>query len=246
MLALCVRPYQADLAQREPRERAQARRRACGRFDAGNQRLGTQRLVQRERAHASCASRCYGEVGDTSALVFDKVEAFVGNFWAQKSGEQIISTVAEALHAQGIRAVYGDQREAFMISAAFARHGIDFREMTWTAPSKERAVGTVRRWLADGMLYLPEHERLRDELLEFEERTTAAGGFTFAARGSGHDDFVALLLTAAMADHDGWLRGSPVRHPTLLDALKNASARDMGRMQTALLGRKGSFLPFFK
>jgi hypothetical protein len=185
-------------------------------------------------------------VGEESALVFDKVEAFVGNFWAQKSGEQIIQTIAEALHAQGIRSVFGDQREAFMISAAFGRHGITFHEMTWTAPSKERAVGTVRRWLADGTLYLPEHERLQDELLEFEERMTPAGGFTFAARGSGHDDFVALLLTAAMADHDGWLAGSPVRHPTLFDALKKASPQDMQRLQTSMFGRKGSFLPFFK
>ncbi len=166
------------------------------------------------------------DVGGKKALVFDKVEAFVGSFWAQKSGEEIVLAIAEALKAQGIRHVFGDQRESYMISAAFGRHGVTFREMTWTAPSKERAVGTTRRWLADGMLYLPEHERLKDELLEFEERTTTAGGFTFAARGTGHDDFVALLLTAAMADAEKKIPGSPSRRLTMLGALKQVVDRE--------------------
>ncbi|MEI9951627.1 MAG: hypothetical protein WDO74_22270 [Pseudomonadota bacterium] len=161
------------------------------------------------------------DVGGRKALVFDKIEGFVGTFWAQKSGEQIIQAIAEALKAQGIRRVFGDQRESFMIGAAFSRHYLTFQEMTWTAPSKERAVGTVRRWLADGMVYLPEHEKLKDELLEFEERTTAAGGFTFAARGTGHDDFVALLLTAAMADAERKIPGSPSRRGiTMIEALQ--------------------------
>jgi hypothetical protein len=165
-------------------------------------------------------------VGAKKALVFDKVEAFAGNFWAQKSGEEIVLTIAEALKAQGIRHVFGDQRESYMISAAFRRHSVTFQEMTWSAPSKERAVGTTRRWLADGMLYLPEHERLKDELLEFEERTTNAGGFTFAARGTGHDDFVALLLTAAMADAEKKIPGSPSRRISMVEALNQWAGRE--------------------
>ena len=81
-------------------------------------------------------------------------------------------------------------------------------------PSKPPAVERVRRWLADGALSLPAHDQLRNELLGFEERVTASGAFTFGARGSGHDDYVSLLITAAMADAKGMIpRGGRARAP---------------------------------
>lgn len=102
--------------------------------------------------------------------------------------------------------VHGDQRDAFSLSAEFDRHRLRLAVHDWTASSKAPAVETVRRWLRDGLLALPRHEVLRREMLQFEEKITPDGQFTFAARGSGHDDFVALLVTAAMATIDGHMR----------------------------------------
>lgn len=150
--------------------------------------------------------QCDGE----RRLVFDLVSGFEGRkFSDQERAEVIVAQVAGEFRALGVTKVFADQRESFMLASAFARNGLRFHELPWTASSKEIAVTTVRRWLADDLLVLPNHARLRAELLRFEEKITAAGGFTFGARGSGHDDYVALLLTAAMADTAGHVRGSP-------------------------------------
>src|SRR5690606_37283184 len=112
-------------------------------------------------------------------LVFSRIDGFHGRFWEQQSGEAIVRTVAETFRDHGVVKVFGDQRESLMLRAAFSRHALRFTEIPWTGPAKERAVSTVRRWLADGLLALPEHDRLREELLEFEERITPTGSFTF-------------------------------------------------------------------
>lgn len=161
------------------------------------------------------------DCGGKRRLVFDKIDGFEGAFWKQRSGDQIVATVADSLRAQGVHVVHSDQRESLMLRAAFMRHQIRFIEHPWTGPAKERAVSTVRRWLADDLLVLPDHDRLRDELLEFEERATPSGGFTFGARGSGHDDYVALILTAAIADANRSLPGSPSHRRGMVEALRS-------------------------
>lgn len=166
------------------------------------------------------------EVAGLERLVVEHVDGVEGRFFEQSSGEKIVADIAGEFKARGVYEVFGDQRESMMVSAAFARHGLSFREKVWTAPAKERAVATVRRWFAEGRLVLPPHARLRGELLSFEERITSSGAFTFGARGTGHDDYVAVLLTAAMADLDGELAGSP-SHYTLTDAIANLSDEDM-------------------
>jgi hypothetical protein len=76
----------------------------------------------------------------------------------------------------------------------------------WTAQTKPAAVETVRKWLRDGTLALPVHERLRRELLLFEERITPTGQFSFSGK---HDDHVSLLVTCAMAAARGSLPRIP-------------------------------------
>jgi hypothetical protein len=181
------------------------------------------------------------------ALVFHNVQGIEGRFWEQLSGDQVVDRVAREAKTRGIRTVHGDQRESLMLSAAFRRHNLRFVEHPWSAPAKEAAVATVRAWLRDDVLVLPEHDRLREELLEFEERVSPSGGFTFGARGSGHDDFVSLLLTAAMADARGQLSGSPRLGyaPGLFSGARRdlgaASARDaVGFLSKEYRGRGGA------
>jgi hypothetical protein len=167
----------------------------------------------------------WAECDGSTRLAFEKVDGFEGSFWEQMSGDHIVAAVADALKAAKIRDVVADQRESLMLRAAFGRYEITFHEIPWTNTSKERAVSSVRRWLADGMLVLPEHEKLRAELMSFEGRVTASGAFTFGARGTGHDDYVSLLLTAAMADQADLLPNSPSQELNLVDALQTATKR---------------------
>ena len=166
------------------------------------------------------------DVAGKKQLVFDKIDGFGGSFFQQQSGEAIVQAVADCLKSFGVRSVMADQRESLMLRSAFQRQGIKFFEHPWTQPNKERAVGIVRRWLAEDRLVLPEHEKMKDELLEFEERTTTSGAFTFGARGSGHDDYVALLITTAIAESERQLTGSPSKRNGMIEALQQVGARE--------------------
>lgn len=149
--------------------------------------------------------------GAARVLAFDVIDGISAKQWGQLSGADVVRRAAEVAHARGVRAVVGDQRESLMLRSEFQRHGLRFHAIDWTSASKPVGVERVRRLLQDQMLALPEHDALRRELLSFEERITPSGAFTFGARGSGHDDYVSLLITAALADSEGRLPGSPLR-----------------------------------
>lgn len=151
-------------------------------------------------------------------LAFDLVDGLEGRFWEQVSAEELVDGIAHLAREVGITDVHGDQREAYALASLFERKGLRFTSHDWTATSKPRAVETVRRWLADGSLSLPPHEQLRRELLEFEEKLTASGGFRYEARRSGRDDYVALLLTAALADMGGELIAPVVEYDSRFDS----------------------------
>lgn len=151
----------------------------------------------------------WNEFAHAKRLVFDSVDSVDGGFWSHTSGERIVDRIASSARLSRAGAVHGDQRESLMLRAAFRARGLSFYEHPWTNPAKQRAVELVRRWLADDRLVLPKHDNLKLELLQFEERIAPSGAFTFGARGTGHDDFVALLLTAAMAEARGLIPGGP-------------------------------------
>lgn len=164
-------------------------------------------------------------------LAFDVISGFdargarrLGVDDAQKS-EVIVSQICGEGSRFGVKRFVGDQRESFTLSGLFARNGMRFESLAWTSASKEAATTAVRRWLADDLLVLPNHETMRRELIAFEEKITPSGSLTFGARGSGHDDYVALLLTAAMAEQAGLLHGSPHRRASITQAILAAQER---------------------
>lgn len=195
--------------------------------------------------HESAAVAGAGE----RVLAFTHVAAYdASSFWSADAGERVVTNVAREMRQRGVRVVYADQREAMMIGAAFTRAGLRFFELPWTGPRKERSVTTVRRWLADRRLVIAKphgvhHAKMRDELLAFEERIAkSSGGLTFGARRNGHDDFVALLLTAAMADQEPKENaiprpaGSPTTANRMIEALNSVSTRDIDRRFRTLGG----------
>lgn len=142
-------------------------------------------------------------------LMFDSLHCFESADLRAMGGDAVIAHVAAHAKERGVHPAFGDQREDMMVKAAFRRNGVHFTPLPWTATAKPRAVARVRRWLIDGLLCLPKHDKLLGELRSFEERFTSSGDLTYGARGArGHDDFVALLITAAIADEERKLRGS--------------------------------------
>lgn len=159
-----------------------------------------------------------------SRLRFADVNGVAGAFFSNVSADEIVDRVAALARINNVVSVHADQREEFALASAFQRRGLTYCVHPWTAQSKPEAVERLRRWFAENRVILPEHEKLRRELIGFEERTTPSGSFTFGARGSGHDDYVALLITAVMAigvNEDvlpqGYFRGVGALHGTSRD-----------------------------
>jgi len=146
-------------------------------------------------------------------LLVDQVDGVEGRFFAETSADDIVNRLAWVCRRNGIRCVHADQRDDFTLASLFRKVGLSYTSHPYTATSKPDAVAHVRMWLRDGRLALPAHEKLRKELLSFEERITPSGAFTFSARGSGHDDYVCLLLTSALADLASAIEGSPLHTP---------------------------------
>jgi len=124
------------------------------------------------------------------------------------TGTQIVDRLVAVAEDRQIRTIHGDQRESLMLRAQLAERGLSFQEHPWTSSNKPKAVERLRRLMADGLLSLDFHAKLRRELANFEERITTSGQFTYSARRGGHDDFVALLITAMIADIEGELVGN--------------------------------------
>lgn len=141
---------------------------------------------------------------DSRYLMLDALDALNAAALRAKGSTHAVDRVVAFCEEHSIKSIHGDQRDAFHLRDAFAARGLHFTEHTW-GPNKSAAVEVTRRWVRDRVLACVPHDDLRKELLMFEETMTASGTLTFAARGSGHDDYVSLLVTAAMADLAGEL-----------------------------------------
>lgn len=121
------------------------------------------------------------------------------------SAEDVVNQLAIVCQSHDIKVVIADQRDEFTLSSMFATKRLKYIAIDWTNASKGTAVERLRRWFTEQMIQLPDDQSLRDQLKKFEEKYTPSGNITYAARGSGHDDRVALLLTTAMAEIQGHL-----------------------------------------
>jgi hypothetical protein len=137
---------------------------------------------------------------DKNYLVFDQVRWWDPAQAKALGADGIVATIAAIAREHGITRIYGDQRDSFTLKSLVQSHGLYFHELPWTSTSKPQAVERLRRRFKDKTVLLPDVPKLHDELLNFTEIVTPNGQFTFGARGAGHDDLVALLVTAAMSE----------------------------------------------
>ncbi|MBI2393173.1 MAG: hypothetical protein HYV09_26545 [Deltaproteobacteria bacterium] len=170
--------------------------------DRGNTRL--ERVETDERNPAPLIDR------DRAVLIVEAVEGVDVKFAAEAAGS-VYDQAARCGRRYGARRAYGDQRDMLSAHAEFGRRDLRYESIAWTAESKRIGVEILRRWLADRRLVLPEHAKLREQLLAFEARITPSGYETYAGRRGSHDDYVALMVTAALAEHDGGIPSSPMR-----------------------------------
>jgi hypothetical protein len=159
----------------------------------------------RKDAWTWCLARWMVPAHGDPWLRLDRIDAREGRFWDLQSGASIVQQIAKLAKDAGAQSVHSDQRESLMLASEVEKHGLRYVTHDWTAQSKPLAVERARRWLREGEIEIEAHPKLRHELSIFEEKVTSSGGFTFGARGSGHDDYVALLLTAALAEMNGCL-----------------------------------------
>jgi hypothetical protein len=141
---------------------------------------------------------------------FRNFNAFTGRFKGKIKADEIVEHLARLCSDNGITDVHSDQREAMALESLFENAGLTFTSHTWSAPSKAVAVAALKRWLAEAALLMEPCSEMRKELGTFSEHITPSGMITYGARGKAHDDYVALLLTAAMADNDGLIPSSPM------------------------------------
>jgi hypothetical protein len=179
-------------------------------LDEWGQTIRQDAVLARDKAGRPIVSPDY--TGERAPwLDFESIGGIEGAFWQDMSGNMIVDHLDAVCAHFGIRHVYSDQREALMLSAAFQTRGYAFTSYAWTNASKTIAVDRVRGWFRDRSITLPDHEKLKKQLYAFEEKFTPSGSITYGAR-SDHDDYAALLLTAAMADAEGNLTGSPLKN----------------------------------
>ncbi len=154
------------------------------------------------------------EFGDKArpVLALYRLGALEGRFRENVSAEDAVAVAMKEARRSGATKAVGDSYQSFFLESACKKHGVTYKQLVWSNTSKVAAITTLRRWMRARMIAIepgPEGESLRQELLGFEEKLSPSGILTFGARRGGHDDRVALLINAAMAESQFLLEGSP-------------------------------------
>ncbi len=154
------------------------------------------------------------EFGDKArpVLALYRLGAIEGRFRENITAEDAVALATKEARRSGATKAVGDQYQSFFLESACKKQGVTYKQVTWSNTSKVAAITTLRRWMRARMIALEpgtEGEALRQELLGFEEKLSPSGILTFGARRGGHDDRVALLINAAMAESLFMLEGSP-------------------------------------
>ncbi len=148
------------------------------------------------------------DTGAPPVLLFGEVQAVEGRFAGSVAGSNIVRKIALDCRRARTRTIVGDQREAFFLGSEFKRFEMRFHPLTWNNANKIESVTRVKRLFAEDAIVLPPgDDKTKAELLSYRERITQSGAITYSGRG--HDDRVALLITAALAELEGLADGAP-------------------------------------
>lgn len=139
-------------------------------------------------------------------LVMRDIDSVAGAFQRQLVDGSVWKRIRAMFRMHGVSHVVGDSYSE--VDAHKELGWGNYTGVGWDGDDKIRAVYRLRQLMADDALILPQHEKLRAELLAYTERVMASGHVKYDARGSGKDDHVALLLNAVIGEELRKLPGS--------------------------------------
>ncbi len=139
--------------------------------------------------------------------------AMEGKFREAVGFDELVARIANHFKRHGVTRAVGDQYQSYPLAAEFLKHRIVYESKAWSQENKAEALGRIKNLFRDGQITIdagPEAAKVRNELVQLQEKPTTAGGVTIAARRGGHDDRCAIVLDAGMLDSLGEFRGSPI------------------------------------
>ncbi len=146
------------------------------------------------------------------SLLVTAMTALEGKFARERRADDVVNEIAAFARRNNATRVFADQYAGYAFAGLFAACGLSFTTLPWTNETKTAAVARLRALARQRSIVVPpsdEAQKLVSELRQFRERILPSGAISFGARSGGHDDRVAVLLTAMMADSEGHMRGSP-------------------------------------
>lgn len=133
---------------------------------------------------------------------------------ARPGAEELVRQVAALSRKYGTDRCYSDQGEQYGLEAIFRGYGMRFTSYAWAAPAvRTVCVDRLRSLVVERRLVLPNHDRLRNDMLRVRARATGGAGqnFQYIVRGSSdHMDHLSALLLGMRVELEGNLSGSPM------------------------------------
>lgn len=147
--------------------------------------------------------------------VFRVLEILGWDGATQVTAEALVRDVVALARRHGAKHVHSDQGEQFALAGLFRLAGLsDFHPWAWTSgPQKTMCMDRLRSLVVEHRLQIPEHRRLRGELLRVRARATA-GGYSYIVPGQGHGDYLSCLMLAMRVEMEGFVQGSLLNRQT--------------------------------
>jgi hypothetical protein len=144
------------------------------------------------------------------------------------SGLDLVKAVSSMARKYGCEDFHWDGYEQLMLGDMIRREGLRPVVHTWSGPGrKTEAVDHLRTLLIERRVRLPQHDKLRNELVRFQSRQTPGGNFSYVvAGGGGHGDHASCLTLAMRADLDGFVDRSPTKGGALKTVILDHSDPD--------------------
>lgn len=140
-------------------------------------------------------------------------------------GESMIDAVekiARLAKAHGAVKVFGDPYESGGLDALLTQRGLILATPPWSTRSKHQAGALIGRLFREGLIALPEHAKLRNELITLKARLRPTGLVEYPTNGR---DYAALLFAFAHAIDEGLIPATALSlTATLTDEALNAMA----------------------
>src|SRR5690606_17811569 len=77
-------------------------------------------------------------------LIVDAIRSVEGSFWESLTSDRLVAQIAADCKAWGATWCFGDQRESYSLEALLRGHGVHFRSIVWSNPSKAAAVERLK------------------------------------------------------------------------------------------------------